>query len=69
MPNYEYECCVCGKITEYTFRVGEASAEVMCWECGMPADRVLSVFTPVFVGSGFHCNDYDSHGPRVGRDG
>jgi len=68
MPIYEYECEECGEITEYAAPIGQAADRKICRVCGDVAHRVLSSFVPLFIGPGFHCNDYTSYGPREGED-
>lgn len=63
MPTYEYACESCGN--RYEKREGfDAPARQKCPKCKKTAQRVLSVPSVVFKGSGFYKTD--NRGPSSG---
>lgn len=47
MPLYEYECNVCGFVTEEIRRMKERNKAIACKKCGCAAERIVSTFTAV----------------------
>jgi putative FmdB family regulatory protein len=42
MPIYEYECEVCGHITEVLRRADERNESILCEECEGATERIMS---------------------------
>ena len=60
MPLYEFRCQHCDCLFE---RIQSYHTNwPACPVCGCETQRILSPASARFKGSGFHCNDYGSHG-------
>lgn len=67
MPIYEYACRKC----EHRFEVRhapEGPAPDGCPRCGAGVRKLLSSVGIIFKGSGWHCTDYTSNGPRGAKE-
>jgi len=56
MPLYEYKCPKCGKFEYYHKKRFEVLEE--CPTCKSKVKKLLSIFKPIFRGSGFYETDY-----------
>lgn len=65
MPNYVYTCSNCGQF-EHFKRMVEPDLET-CPTCGNEVQRVYSIPTVHFHGTGFYRTDADE--PKRGKDG
>lgn len=59
-PIFEFLCEGCGKEEEKVLMVNEVDDKQECSKCGKPMKKLVSTFSFVLKGSGFHCNDYPS---------
>jgi len=58
MPTYEYECTVCGRITD-VFHGMNAKPRVKCPECGSRTKKKFGAGAGIiFKGTGFYETDY-----------
>jgi putative FmdB family regulatory protein len=67
MPLYEYKCARCGDL----FEVRQKFAEEPLQEhpgCGGAVERLISVPTLNFKGSGWYVNDYGKNGSTTGKE-
>jgi putative FmdB family regulatory protein len=53
MPNYEYKCDSCQKLTESFFPIADGPAPAIVCECGKEAFRQFSNFGIYLKGSGW----------------
>jgi len=42
MPRYDYECELCGRITEKTFHIADKPEEIRCPACGHTASSIIT---------------------------
>ncbi len=73
MPTYEYECTVCGHVTD-VFHSMKAKPRVKCPECGSSTKKRIGAGAGIiFKGSGFYETDYkrksNSKEPKPEGDG
>ena len=61
MARYDYKCTGCGEVFEVEHPMSE-TPEVVCPACGAPAEKVFSVSSIKFEGSGFYNTDQRSGG-------
>jgi putative FmdB family regulatory protein len=70
MPLYEYKCQSCGKVFEARQKFSDAPLTVHK-ECGGPVERLISVPTLQFKGTGWYVTDYGrkaTSSPTNGKD-
>ena len=53
MPNYDFKCDHCRKVTESFFPIAEGPAPAIMCECGKEAFRVYEAVNSVFKGGGW----------------
>lgn len=56
MPNYEYECEICGNDFEVLQKMSDEPIKT-CPKCGGKVRRLIGSFAVSFKGSGFYVND------------
>lgn len=61
MPIYEYECVSCHKIHEVSQKLSDPTLK-SCPECGKPVEKLISLSSFAFKGSGFYTTDYKRAG-------
>ena len=42
MPHYDFECAICGRIEEQSYRMSQVPAAILCRDCGAGAVRRLA---------------------------
>jgi len=57
MPNYDYECSKCLKISTFNYGVNDRPPQVECADCGVQLTRKIKFGGVAFNGSGFYSND------------
>ena len=65
MPEYHYECQICGYKKSEFLSIKEFDTVFNCPECKTPLKKVVDG-GPRFVlkGKGFHSTDYNKYGPK-----
>lgn len=59
MPNYDYECCNCGKVIEIFHNINQEPPIKNCPDCQGKLRRLISCGAGlIFKGSGFYITDY-----------
>jgi putative FmdB family regulatory protein len=65
MPTYEFACTSGHKVDRFFRKIADAPAEIVCPECGAPAERRISGGAGLlFKGSGFYITDYGKGGKK-----
>lgn len=57
MPAYVYRCRSCGRDTQVTKPISEASRAEACTDCDRPMSKVFAATPTHFRGSGFYSTD------------
>lgn len=66
MPTYVYECSKCEKTFEVEQRIVDNPLTECCCGSQGTVKRLVQPAGIMFVGPGFHVNDYSSSGPSGG---